>query len=215
MRRYSVDREDRGDRFAKDEDRKHSEEGRERDSSSRGRQRDRHDQETIRVPKKREEAHVERIPAEEGGAPEEVEVRDDEVLIPVIEEEVVVEKRPVVKEVLRVRKEVVEEEEAVGADVHEEDKDKHSYLNEHARRGSGERDRRATPGREEEHGEEEYRGRGDRDRGPRRRGDRERGEPSFIDKAKDALSGQDTRREESRGRETRRGPREDEPPTRR
>ena len=117
-----MDRENRGDRFAKDEDRKHSEEGRERGSSSRRREQDRHDHhEPIRVPKKREEAHVERIPAEEGRAPEEVEVRDDEVLIPVIEEEIVVEKRPVVKEEIRIRKEVVEDEEVVEKDVRKEE----------------------------------------------------------------------------------------------
>ncbi|MCA1737927.1 MAG: hypothetical protein LC740_03580, partial [Actinobacteria bacterium] len=61
-------RENRSDRFAKDEDRKRSEEGL-RAGSSRGRQRDRHDDhsdrhdddnhESLRVPKKREEAHVE------------------------------------------------------------------------------------------------------------------------------------------------------------
>jgi Domain of unknown function (DUF2382) len=46
---------------------------------------------------------------------------DDEVRIPVVEEEVVVEKRPVVKEEIRLRKEVVEEEEVVEADVRKEE----------------------------------------------------------------------------------------------
>jgi uncharacterized protein (TIGR02271 family) len=182
-----------GDRVAKDEDRKHPEEGL-RAGSSRSEQ-DRRDHEPIRVPKKREEAHVERIPAEEGKVPEEVEVRDDEVLIPVIEEEVVMEKRPVVKEVLRVSKDVVEDEEAVSVDIHEKDKDKHRYLNERAQRGQSESDRRAATGREE---------------------DRGRGDTSFIDKAKDALSGEDTQeREGTRARrDAPRGPRGDEPPRR-
>ena len=204
--------ENRTDRLDKDEGPKqHTPEEEPRaHSSTRRRERDdrQHDHEPIRVPKKREEAHVERIPAEEGKVPEEVEVRDDEVLIPIIEEEVVVEKRPVVKEVLRVRKDVVEEEETVGAEeVHE--KDKHRDLDERARRGSKESNRRtAADERKEE----------DRDRGVRRRlGDKDRGGPSFIDKAKEALSGEDKRERE--GPRTRRGDsrgaREDEPPRRR
>ncbi len=200
----SVDRENRGDRFAKDEDRKHSEE-RPRTGSSRQREQDKHDHEPIRVPKKREEAHVERIPAEEGKTPDEVEVRDDEVLIPVIEEEIVVEKRPVVKEVLRVRKDVVEEEETVGVEVPEKDEDKHRYLDERAQRGSSESDRRAPTSREE-----------DRGRGDRIRRGKDQGNASFIDKAKEALSGEDKQgREGTRTRkETPQGAREDEPPRR-
>lgn len=197
-------RKNRSDRFAKDEDRKRSEEGL-RAGSSRRREQDgrdhpdRQDHEPIRVPKKREEAHVERIPVEEGQAPEEIEVRDDEVLIPVTEEEIVVEKREVVKEVLRVRKDVVEDEEVVGVDVHE--KDEHRDLDERARRGSSERDRRAAAGHEED------RGRGTRSR---EEGRDQGGGTSFIDKAKEALSGEDTR-----GSEGSRTRREDEPPRRR
>ncbi len=96
---------------------------------------------------------------------------------------------------LRVRKDVVEDEEVVDVDVHE--KDKHRGLDEGARRGSSERDRRAAGGHEED------RGRGARDQG--------RG-TSFIDQAKEALSGEDTR---ERGGEDRRTRREDEPPPRR
>jgi uncharacterized protein (TIGR02271 family) len=176
VRRCSVARKDRSDRFAKEEDRKRSEEG-PRAGSSRRRQRDehddhlqRHDDEPIRVPKKREEAHVERIPVEEGQAPEEIEVRDDEVLIPVTEEEIVVERREVVKEVLRVRKDVVEDEEVVGVDAYE--KGEHRDLDEGGRRGSTERDRRGATGREEE------RGRGSRSRGDRDQGGEEGGWPS-------------------------------------
>lgn len=205
-------RGDRGDRFAKDdEDRKRSEEGRLGAGSSRGRERDehnahpeRHDHEPIRVPKKREEAHVERIPVEEGQAPEDIEVRDDEVLIPVTEEEIVVERREVVKEVLRVRKDVVEDEEVVGVDDVPE-KDEHRNLDESARQGSSERDRRGVAGREEGRSRV-ARGRGARGRG----GDKEQGGgTSFIDKAKEALSGEDTR-----GKEGIRTRREDEPPRR-
>jgi uncharacterized protein (TIGR02271 family) len=198
VRRYSVARDERSDRFAKNENRKRSEKGLRADSSRR-RERDerdhpdRDDHEPIRVPKKREEAHVERIPVEEGQAPEEIEVRDDEVLIPITEEEIVVERREVVKEVLRVRKDVVEDEEVVGVDARE--KDEHRDLDERARRGSSERDRRAAAGHEE-----------DRSRGARDQG---RG-TSFIDQAKEALSGEDTRERE--GTRTRR---EDEPPRRR
>jgi uncharacterized protein (TIGR02271 family) len=199
VRRYSVARDERGERFAKDEDRKRSEKGLRADSSGR-RERDerehpdRDEQEPIRVAKRREEAHVERIPVEEGQAPEEIEVRDDEVLIPVTEEEIVVERREVVKEVLRVRKDVVEEEEVVDDDVHE--KDKHRDLDERARRSSSGRDRRAAAGHEED------RGRGARDHGTG---------TSFIDKAKEALSGEDVR---GAGREESRTRREDEPPRR-
>jgi uncharacterized protein (TIGR02271 family) len=208
-----VTRGDRGDRrFAKDdEDRKRSEEGRLGADSSRRRQREgrdhpgERDQDSIQVTRKREEPRVERIPVEEGQAPEEIEVRDDEVLIPVTEEEIVVEKREVVKEVLRVRKDVVEDEEVVGVDeVYE--KDKHRDPNERARRGSSEGDRRTSTRGSTGHEE-------DRDRGARSRGaGRDRGgDTSFIDKAKEALTGEDTRGKEG-SRTTRR---EDEPPRRR
>ncbi len=197
-------RENRGERFAKDEDRKRSEEGL-KAGRSRRREReehdhpDRHDQESIRVSKKREEPHVERIPVKEGQAPEDIEVRDGEVLIPVVEEEIVVEKREVVKEVLRVRKDVVEDEEVVGVDAHE--KGEHRDLDESARRGSSDRDRRPAAGHEEDRGRR-ARSRGEgRDQG---------GGTSFIDKAKEVLSGEDTR-----GREESRTNREDEPPQRR
>ena len=147
---------------------------------------------------------MERIPVGEGQAPEDIEVRDDEVLIPITEEEVVVERREVVKEVLRVRKDVVENEEIVDADVHETT-DKRRDPNERARRGSSGSDRRAAAGREEDMGRE-----------PRvtRHSEKDRGGTSFIDKAKDALSGKDTRSQEGTRpqREDPRGLRQDEPP---
>jgi uncharacterized protein (TIGR02271 family) len=46
---------------------------------------------------------------------------DDEVSVPLTEEEVVVEKRPVVKEEVRIRKEVVEDTEVVEEDVRREE----------------------------------------------------------------------------------------------
>ena len=58
------------------------------------------------------------MPVEEGRRPEAVEAGivdegDDEIRIPIIEEEIVVEKRPVVKEEIRLRKEILQEEEVV------------------------------------------------------------------------------------------------------
>jgi uncharacterized protein (TIGR02271 family) len=84
------------------------------------------DHETIVVPKKRVEVTVEHvpvegqaIPAEEGAAGPEI--GEDEIVVPVVEEEIVVEKRPVVKEEIRIRKEVVEESEVVEEDVRREE----------------------------------------------------------------------------------------------
>jgi uncharacterized protein (TIGR02271 family) len=92
------------------------------------RKRVRTDHERIVVPKKRVEVTVERVPvegqavsAEKGTA--EPEIREDEIVVPVIEEEIVVEKRPVVKEEVRIRKEVVESSEVVEEDVRREEID--------------------------------------------------------------------------------------------
>jgi uncharacterized protein (TIGR02271 family) len=92
------------------------------------RKRVRTDRERLSVPKKREEVSVRRVPVEEGRRPEAVEAGivdegDDEIRIPIIEEEIVVEKRPVVKEEIRIRKDVVEEEEVVEEDVRKEEVD--------------------------------------------------------------------------------------------
>jgi uncharacterized protein (TIGR02271 family) len=100
---------------------------REREAGTvRVRKRIRTDHERIVVPRKRVEVTVERVPvegqalsAEEGTA--EPEIREDEIVVPVIEEEVVVEKRPVVKEEIRIRKEVVEDSEIVEEDVRREE----------------------------------------------------------------------------------------------
>jgi uncharacterized protein (TIGR02271 family) len=90
------------------------------------RKRVRTDQERILVPKKRVEVTVERVPVEGGvasttGEATSPEIGEDEIVVPVIEEEVVVEKRPVVKEEIRIRKEVVEETEVVEEDVRREE----------------------------------------------------------------------------------------------
>ncbi len=79
------------------------------------------EREQVRVPKKHEEVIVDRVPVDEErtGA----EIGEDELSVPVVEEEVVVEKRPVVKEEIRIRKDVVEEEEIVEEDVRREEID--------------------------------------------------------------------------------------------
>ncbi len=86
------------------------------------RKRVRTEREQLRVPKRREEVHVERVPVE-GREASEAEIGEDEVFMPVTEEEVVVEKRPEVKEEIRVRKDVVQDEELVEEDVRREEVD--------------------------------------------------------------------------------------------
>src|ERR687894_560992 len=69
-----------------------------------------------------EEVSVERVPVNDREASE-AEIGEDEVTMPVTEEEVVTEKRPVVKEELRIRKDVVQDEEVVEEDVRKEEVD--------------------------------------------------------------------------------------------
>jgi uncharacterized protein (TIGR02271 family) len=83
------------------------------------RKRVRTDREQIEVPTRHEEVSVERVPA--SGEATEAEIGDDEVVVPVTEEEVVVGKRPVVKEEVRIRKDVVEDTETVEEDVRREE----------------------------------------------------------------------------------------------
>ncbi len=85
------------------------------------RKRVRTEREQVRVPRRREEVHVERVPVEGRERASEDEIGEDEIRVPVIEEEIVVEKRPVVKEELRIRKVVVEDEEIVEEDVRKEE----------------------------------------------------------------------------------------------
>jgi uncharacterized protein (TIGR02271 family) len=76
------------------------------------------------VPTMREEVTVERVPVEgRDAAALGAEIGEDEIVVPVTTEEVVVEKRPVVKEEIRIRKDVVHEEEVIEADVRKEEID--------------------------------------------------------------------------------------------
>jgi uncharacterized protein (TIGR02271 family) len=77
------------------------------------------DRERMEVPKRREEVTVERVPVE--GEASEAEIGDEEIRVPVTEEEVVTEKRPVAKEEVRIRKDVVEDTEVVEEDVRREE----------------------------------------------------------------------------------------------
>jgi uncharacterized protein (TIGR02271 family) len=83
------------------------------------RKRVRTDRESIEVPTRHEEVSVERVPME--GEVSEAEIGEDEVVVPVTEEEVVVGKRPVAKEEVRIRKEVVSDTETVEEDVRREE----------------------------------------------------------------------------------------------
>ena len=85
------------------------------------RKRVRTDREQIEVPTRHEEVTVDRVPVE--GEASEAEIGEDEVRIPVTEEEVVVEKRPVAKEEVRIRKDAVEDTEVVEEDVRREEID--------------------------------------------------------------------------------------------
>ena len=85
------------------------------------RKRVRTDRETIEVPTKHEEVSVERVPV--SGEATEAQIGEDEVVMPVTEEEVVVDKRAVAKEEIRVRKDVVEDTEVVEEDVRREEID--------------------------------------------------------------------------------------------
>jgi uncharacterized protein (TIGR02271 family) len=85
------------------------------------RKRVRTDRERVEVPTRHEEVSVERVPVsgEAAGA----EIGEEEVSVPVTEEEVVADKRAVAKEEVRVRKDVVEGTEVVEEDVRREEVD--------------------------------------------------------------------------------------------
>ena len=96
---------------------------REREAGAlRVRKRVRTEREQLRVPTRHEEVSVERVPVE-GREASEAEIGEDEATMPVVEEEVVLEKRPVVKEEVRVRKDVIEDEEVIEEDVRREEVD--------------------------------------------------------------------------------------------
>jgi uncharacterized protein (TIGR02271 family) len=87
------------------------------------RKRVRTERERLSVPKKRVEVTVERVPVE-GTVPagdEAAQIGEEDIMVPVVEEEIVVEKRPVVKEEIRIRKEVVEDVEVVEEVVRREE----------------------------------------------------------------------------------------------
>ena len=137
------------------------------------------EREQVRVPTRHEEVSVERVPVDEEGMG--AEIGDDEVSVPVVEDEVVVEKRPVVKEEVRVRKDVVEDEQVVEEDVRREEidiEDRTERLGgraEEGRRGEGPTDRTtAESERRAEHSGREETGK----------------EEGFIEKAKRKLEGQ-------------------------
>jgi uncharacterized protein (TIGR02271 family) len=118
---------------------------REREAGAmRVRKRVRTEREQISVPTRHEEVSVERVPVE-GREASEAEIGEDEVVMPVTEEEVVVEKRPVVKEEIRVRKDVVQDEEVVEEDVRREEID----IDDQTERGGGRLERDTDLGDEE------------------------------------------------------------------
>lgn len=95
---------------------------REREAGSMNvRKRVRTDRESIEVPVKHEEVTVERVPV--SGEATEAQIGEDEVVVPVTEEEVIVDKKAVVKEELRLQKEVKEDTEVVEEDVRREEID--------------------------------------------------------------------------------------------
>jgi len=83
------------------------------------------EREVVRVPKRREEVSVERVPVEgearEASGATEADIGEDEVIVQVFEEEVVVTKRVVLKEEIRLRKRVVEDEETIEVDLRKEE----------------------------------------------------------------------------------------------
>jgi uncharacterized protein (TIGR02271 family) len=85
------------------------------------RKRVRTDRERIEVPVRHEEVSVERVPV--SGEASEAQIGEDEVVVPVTEEEVVTDKRAVAKEEIRVRKDAVEDTEVVEEDVRKEEID--------------------------------------------------------------------------------------------
>ena len=79
----------------------------------------------MRVPKRREEVDIERVPvageAREASGATEADIGEDEVVVQVFEEEVVVTKRVVLKEEIRLRKRVTWDEETVEVDLRKEE----------------------------------------------------------------------------------------------
>jgi uncharacterized protein (TIGR02271 family) len=83
------------------------------------------EREVVRVPKRRQEVDIERVPVEgearEASGATEADIGEDEVVVQVFEEEVVVSKKIVLKEEIRIRKRVAWDEEAVEVDLRKEE----------------------------------------------------------------------------------------------
>jgi uncharacterized protein (TIGR02271 family) len=83
------------------------------------------EREVVRVPRRREEVDIERVPVEgearETSGATEANIGEDEVVVQVFEEEIVVSKRVVLKEEIRLRKRVAWDEETVEVDLRKEE----------------------------------------------------------------------------------------------
>jgi uncharacterized protein (TIGR02271 family) len=83
------------------------------------------EREVVRVPRRREEVDIERVPVEgearETSGATEADIGEDEVVVQVFEEEIVVSKRVVLKEEIRLRKRVAWDEETVEVDLRKEE----------------------------------------------------------------------------------------------
>ena len=127
------------------------------------------------MPIRHEEISVERVPVE-GREASEVEIGEDEITMPVTKEEVITEKRPVVKGEIRIRKDAVQDEEVVEEDVRREEVDVEDATATRGRRGAGKTARTANP-----------EGRAEEDRPGREEAGRDE---DFFEKAKRKLQGQ-------------------------
>jgi uncharacterized protein (TIGR02271 family) len=83
------------------------------------------EREVVRVPRRREEVDIERVAVEgearKASGATEANIGEDEVVVQVFEEEVVVTKRVVLKEEIRLRKRVAWDEETVEVDLRKEE----------------------------------------------------------------------------------------------
>ena len=134
------------------------------------------EREQLRVPTRHEEVSVERVPVE-GREVSGAEIGEDEISRPVVEEEVVTEKRPVVKEEVRIRKDVVQDEELVEEDVRREEADieDQTYRLEEGRSTKSRREGQTAETPEQP---------------GRQAGTEQTGKEDFLDKAKRKLQGQ-------------------------
>ena len=83
------------------------------------------EREVVRIPKRREEVDIERVPVEgearETSTATAADIGEDEVVVQVFEEEVVVSKKIVLKEEIRIRKRIAWDEETVEVDLRKEE----------------------------------------------------------------------------------------------